>query len=85
MVRCLQVDNRTFPCYYPGQELQIRLIAQGWLHVGSISCPSCEEICLVTSFCFPTFGFIFYLNEFLIFYLLEFNLIKFFLFCLGDI
>ena len=47
MVYGLQVDNRTFPCYYPGQELQIRLIAQGWLHVGSISCPSCEEICLV--------------------------------------
>jgi len=42
------VDNRTFPCYYPGQELQIRLIAEGWLHVGSISCPSCEDICLET-------------------------------------
>jgi len=42
-----QVDNRTFPCYYPGQELKIRLISQGWLHVGSLSCPSCTELCQV--------------------------------------
>ena len=42
-----QVDNRTFPCYYPGQELRIRLFAQGWLHIGSISCPHCQEICQV--------------------------------------
>lgn len=43
----LQVDNRTFPCYYPGQELRIRLLSQGWLHVGSLSCPPCTELCQV--------------------------------------
>lgn len=42
------VDNRTFPCYYPGQELRVRLLSQGWLHVGSLSCPSCTELCQET-------------------------------------
>lgn len=41
------MDNRTFPCYYPGQELRVRLLSQGWLHVGSLSCPSCTELCQV--------------------------------------
>lgn len=43
-----KVDNRTFPCYYPGQELRVRLLSQGWLHVGSLSCPPCTELCQVT-------------------------------------
>ncbi|XP_037027187.1 leishmanolysin-like peptidase isoform X1 [Bradysia coprophila] len=39
------VSNYSYPCYYPGQELSIRVMSGGWLHRGSIVCPSCNEIC----------------------------------------
>lgn len=39
------VANYSYECYYPGQELQIRIYKNGWLHRGSIVCPQCTEIC----------------------------------------
>ncbi|XP_026805367.1 leishmanolysin-like peptidase [Rhopalosiphum maidis] len=39
------VSNHTYTCYFPGQELVIRLVANGWLHKGVIVCPACEELC----------------------------------------
>lgn len=39
------VANYTFDCYYPGQELSIRIMAGGWLHKGAIVCPPCRELC----------------------------------------
>lgn len=41
----VQVSNHTYTCYFPGQELVIRLVANGWLHKGVIVCPACEELC----------------------------------------
>lgn len=37
--------NYTFECFYPGQDLSIRINAGGWLHRGAIVCPPCQEIC----------------------------------------
>lgn len=37
--------NYTYECYYPGQEINIRINAGGWLHRGTIICPPCKEIC----------------------------------------
>lgn len=42
---CPQVANYTYECYYPGQELNIRIMSGGWLHRGTIICPPCKEIC----------------------------------------
>lgn len=42
---CKQVSNHTYTCYFPGQELVVRLVANGWLHKGVIVCPACEEVC----------------------------------------
>lgn len=39
------VGNYSYTCYFPGQELVIRVISNGWLHKGALLCPSCEEIC----------------------------------------
>ncbi|XP_065219578.1 leishmanolysin-like peptidase [Planococcus citri] len=39
------VGNYSYTCYFPGQELVIRIMSNGWLHKGVISCPTCEEIC----------------------------------------
>lgn len=39
------MSNHTYTCYFPGQELVIRLVANGWLHRGVIVCPACEELC----------------------------------------
>jgi len=39
------VSNHTYTCYFPGQELVIRLAANGWLHKGVIVCPACVEVC----------------------------------------
>lgn len=46
----IQVSNHTYTCYFPGQELVIRLVANGWLHKGVIVCPACEELCDGDSF-----------------------------------
>jgi hypothetical protein len=43
----LQVANYTYTCYFPGQELSIRIISNGWLHKGALVCPPCEELCQV--------------------------------------
>lgn len=40
-----QVANYTYECFFPGQELNIRIMAGGWLHRGTIICPPCKEIC----------------------------------------
>ncbi|XP_055381355.1 leishmanolysin-like peptidase [Condylostylus longicornis] len=39
------VGNYTYECYYPGQQLTIHIMSNGWLHKGAIVCPSCHEIC----------------------------------------
>jgi len=41
----LQVVNHSFPCYFKGQEIKIQLFASHWLHVGTIICPSCQQLC----------------------------------------
>jgi hypothetical protein len=43
----LQVANYTYTCYFPGQELSVRIISNGWLHKGALVCPPCEELCQV--------------------------------------
>ncbi|GLH03905.1 Leishmanolysin-like peptidase [Gryllus bimaculatus] len=42
---CRQVANYTYTCYYPRQEVPIRIMAYGWLHQGALLCPPCEELC----------------------------------------
>ncbi|XP_068085914.1 leishmanolysin-like peptidase [Anabrus simplex] len=39
------VANYTYTCYYPKQELPIRILYNGWLHQGALVCPPCEELC----------------------------------------
>lgn len=39
------MSNHTYTCYFPGQELVVRLVANGWLHKGVIVCPACEDLC----------------------------------------
>lgn len=41
----IHVSNYTFECFYPGQELNIRILENNWLHHGAIVCPSCRELC----------------------------------------
>ncbi|XP_063706190.1 leishmanolysin-like peptidase [Culicoides brevitarsis] len=39
------VANYSFECFFPGQEIHIRIYKNGWLHRGSLVCPHCSEIC----------------------------------------
>lgn len=39
------VANYSFECFYPGQEIHIRIFKNGWLHRGSLVCPHCWEAC----------------------------------------
>ncbi|XP_037082766.1 LOW QUALITY PROTEIN: leishmanolysin-like peptidase [Pollicipes pollicipes] len=39
------VTNHTYTCFHAGQELNISLMANSWLHVGAIRCPKCSDIC----------------------------------------
>jgi len=43
----IEVENSTTPhtCYYTGQRIRIRRIANGWLTDGTIRCPPCEDLC----------------------------------------
>lgn len=41
----IHVANYTFECYNAGQQLSIRIFEGGWLKMGAIVCPSCEEVC----------------------------------------
>jgi len=41
----MQVLNHTFTCFYPGQEIEVRLVEDDWLHSGSLICPPCNELC----------------------------------------
>ncbi len=41
----VQVLNYTFTCFFPGQEIDVRLVQSSWLHSGSLVCPSCIELC----------------------------------------
>ena len=41
----LHVNNQTFPCLFKGQEIKIVLFANDWLHIGTIVCPSCQQLC----------------------------------------
>jgi leishmanolysin-like peptidase len=42
------VANHSYTCFYPGQELPIRVMSDGWLHTGALVCPTCEELCQVS-------------------------------------
>ncbi|XP_055902649.1 leishmanolysin-like peptidase isoform X2 [Eupeodes corollae] len=39
------VANYSYECFFPGQQLSIRVFANGWLHKGAIICPPCHELC----------------------------------------
>lgn len=39
------VANYTYECYYPGQEISIRIFSGGWLHRGALKCPPCKDVC----------------------------------------
>lgn len=41
----IEVANYTYTCYHSKQEIKIQLLYNGWLHMGTIVCPSCREIC----------------------------------------
>lgn len=42
----VDIHNRSFHCAYPRQKLNVRVMRDGWLHVGFLSCPeSCRFIC----------------------------------------
>jgi leishmanolysin-like peptidase len=41
----LNVGNYTFECFHAGQELNVRIFESGWLKIGAILCPSCDELC----------------------------------------
>ena len=41
----MQVLNHTFTCFYPGQEIEVKLVDNDWLHTGSLICPACEDVC----------------------------------------
>ncbi|XP_018900151.2 leishmanolysin-like peptidase [Bemisia tabaci] len=41
----IMVANYTYTCYFPGQEIKIHILWNGWLHKGSIVCPPCEQLC----------------------------------------
>lgn len=41
----IEVANNTYTCFYESQQLKIQLLYQNWLHIGTIVCPSCLEIC----------------------------------------
>ncbi|XP_043215094.1 leishmanolysin-like peptidase isoform X2 [Amphibalanus amphitrite] len=39
------VANHTYTCFHEGQEIDISLLSNSWLHVGAIRCPRCSQIC----------------------------------------
>lgn len=41
----VHVGNYTFECYRSGQEINVRIFETGWLKMGAIVCPACDEIC----------------------------------------
>ena len=42
-----QSDRITYPCLFKGQEIKIVLFANEWLHIGTVVCPSCQQLCPV--------------------------------------
>lgn len=44
----LQVENYTFTCYNEGQQVEIKLLSNGWLHNGVLICPRCSQLCKVS-------------------------------------
>lgn len=41
----IEVANHTYTCYHSKQQIRIQLYASGWLHIGTIVCPACRDIC----------------------------------------
>lgn len=39
------VGNYTYTCFFPGQEITIRIKTNDWLRKGAIRCPPCRELC----------------------------------------
>ena len=39
------VLNHTYTCFYPQQEIPISLLANDWMHTGSLVCPDCSSVC----------------------------------------
>jgi len=39
------VLNHTYTCFFAQQEIPISLMANGWLHKGSLVCPACSDVC----------------------------------------
>lgn len=41
----IQVANHSFTCFHKDQEIRIQLFVNDWLHIGTIVCPSCQQMC----------------------------------------
>ncbi|RWS31056.1 leishmanolysin-like peptidase [Leptotrombidium deliense] len=41
----LDIANNSYTCFYASQEIKIQRFYNGWLHIGTIVCPRCSEIC----------------------------------------
>ena len=41
----LQIQNQTFTCFEENQEIKVQLYANDWLHIGTVVCPKCQQIC----------------------------------------
>ncbi|XP_022253400.1 leishmanolysin-like peptidase isoform X1 [Limulus polyphemus] len=41
----VEVANKTYTCYQEGQDIKIQRYVNGWLHIGTLVCPSCDELC----------------------------------------
>ncbi|CAG2109264.1 unnamed protein product [Medioppia subpectinata] len=41
----LEIRNQSYTCFYANQELKVQLYANDWLHIGTIVCPPCSQIC----------------------------------------
>lgn len=44
----IEVANHTYTCYHSKQEIKVQLLSNGWLHIGTIVCPPCQELCAET-------------------------------------
>ena len=41
----MQVLNHTFTCFYPGQDIEVKLVDNNLLHTCSLICPACDDVC----------------------------------------
>ena len=39
------VEERPFPCLYPGQLISVSVRLSGWVYNGVLVCPACSDLC----------------------------------------